>query len=209
VPALTHDLLSALLPGRCPGCGARAEPVCPRCAATIRPAPALAPPVGVDTWVAAFEYSGVARELVARVKYRNHRGALPYLARAVAGAVEASGAPFDVVTWAPTTDARRRARGFDHAALLAGGVAAALGRPVRALLLRDPGPAQTGRPSRERRGGPALRARRAVTGARVLVVDDVATTGATLASAAAALRSAGAVAVVGATAARTPPPGSV
>ena len=176
-----------------------------------RPASAPPPP-GVDAWTAPFAYSGVARELVARVKYRNRRSAVPFLAAAVVDEVVASPAldhrRIDVVTWAPTTTQRRRERGFDHAALLARAVAHALGLPARSLLVREPGPPQTGRPSRERLEGPAMRPRRMAGGARVLVVDDIATTGATIAAAARALRSRGALTVVAATVARTPAPGS-
>ena len=166
-------------------------------------------PAGLDAWVAPFAYEGVARELVARVKYRNHRSALPWLADAMAGALaERISLPVEaVVTWAPASAARRRARGFDHGELLARAVAERAGRPVARLLTRSPGPAQTGLARAERRPGPRLATVRAtVPGRSVLVVDDVLTTGATLAAAAAVLRRAGAAGVLAVTAAATPPP---
>ena len=61
------------------------------------------------------------------------------------------GAAVDVVTWAPTTPQRRRARGFDHAELLARAVGRRAGLPARGLLTRLPGPPQTG-PARPPRG---------------------------------------------------------
>jgi predicted amidophosphoribosyltransferase len=163
----------------------------------------LATPPGLDRLVVAFAYEGVARELVARVKYRNARAAVAWLADAM---VERLGRepPVDVVTWAPTTPARRRARGFDHAELLARAVGRRRGIPVRGLLTREPGPVQTGARRAERRCGPQLRARPAVGGRSVLLVDDVVTTGATLTAAAGALRRSGAPAVLGLVAARTP-----
>jgi predicted amidophosphoribosyltransferase len=163
----------------------------------------LATPPGIDRLVVAFAYEGVARELVARVKYRNARAAVAWLADAM---VERLGRepPVDVVTWAPTTPARRRARGFDHAELLARAVGRRRGIPVRGLLLRAPGPVQTGARRAERRCGPQLRARSAVNGRSVLLVDDVVTTGATLTAAAGALRGSGALRVLGLAAARTP-----
>ena len=196
-------MIAGLLPLACPGCGRPADPVCPRCAATVRPAPFAPAPAGVDAWAAAFAYEGVARELVARVKYRRAHAATLWLADAMAPLL-APPLPA-VVTWAPTSAERRRDRGFDHAEILARRVARQVRRPLRRLLVRLPGPAQTGRPAGERRTGPRFSARGKV-GRSVLVVDDVATTGATLAAAAAALRAAGATRVVALTAARTPPP---
>jgi predicted amidophosphoribosyltransferase len=138
---------------------------------------------------------------VARLKYRNARAVLPALADAVAVLVDP--ATVDVVTWAPTSAARRRGRGFDQARLLARAVARRLHRPCRSLLTRQPGPAQTGRPRWERVAGPAFVVTRPPP-RRVLLVDDVVTTGATMLAAARALKEAGAVAVGGAAAARTP-----
>jgi ComF family protein len=199
-------LAAAVFPARCPGCGAPAEPVCDACARRLRPALRQPPPAGVDDWVAVLAYEGVARELVARLKYRNARAVVPWLGTAMAAAVYAGTGShgIEVVTWAPTTPVRRRERGFDHAELLARAVGRALTRPVRPTLRRRPGRPQTGLPSADRRRGPAFVARRVVP-ASVLVVDDVATTGATLRAAARALRAGGAQQVVAVTAARTPP----
>jgi ComF family protein len=203
LPGVLRALVETLLPGSCPGCGAPAEPVCAACAASLRSAPSLATPAGLDGLAVAFAYEGVARELVARVKYRNVRAAVPWLADAM---VERLGARCgaDVVTWAPTTPEHRRGRGFDHAELLARAVARRLGVPVRSLLTRLPGPPQTGARRVERSTGPRFRARPDAAGRRVLLVDDVVTTGATLGAAAAALRRGGAATVHGLAPARTP-----
>lgn len=151
-------------------------------------------------------YEGVGREVVARLKYRNARSAVPWLAGGLAALVEQRGTiGLDVVTWVPTTTARRRARGFDQGRLLATALAGPLGLPCRPLLRRLAGPPQTGATRAARLVGPRLALRRAPPPG-VLLVDDVVTTGATLAAAGRALRAGGAEHLGAAVAARRGPP---
>ncbi|MFP5318897.1 MAG: ComF family protein [Acidimicrobiia bacterium] len=190
-----------LLPRTCPVCGRAGQSPCPGCRRQLRAAPSLPPPPLVDRCVALLDYAGPGREVVARLKYRNARSSLAYLAGGMAALVDP--AEVDVVTWAPTTAARRRQRGFDQSELLARAVARRLRRPCRRLLRRLPGPAQTGRDLAERRRGPAFEARASPAGRRVLLVDDVVTTGATVTAAARTLRAGGATTVQALAAART------
>lgn len=171
------------------------------------PCGALTPPCGVARAAALLRYQGAGRELVARLKYHNARGALDWLARGMAGLIDADPPPA-VICWVPTTTERRRARGFDQAELLARAVARQRGASAMPLLVRRRGPAQTGRDARHRAEGPALACRAwesVPAGARVLVVDDVITTGASISAAARVLRSAGAAEVSALAAAHTPP----
>jgi predicted amidophosphoribosyltransferase len=191
------------LPLSCPVCGATGGAPCAGCAARLRRAPSLPRPPGVDSCAAFLAYEEAGRELVARFKYRNARSSLAFLARALA-ALAGPASRFDAVTWAPTTAARRRQRGFDQAELLARAVAGIMRVPVRPLLVRRPGPVQTGRSLAARRTGPAFDSGRSPP-ARVLLVDDVVTSGATVSAAARALRAAGAREVHVVAAARTPP----
>jgi predicted amidophosphoribosyltransferase len=168
----------------------------------MRVADPISPPPGVDACRALLAYEGPAREVVAQLKYRNARVSARWLAEGMAGLVEPG--EVAIVSWAPTTAQRRRARGFDQAELLARMVARRLGLPCRSLLARAPGPPQTGRTLLERRRGPVFGPRARADGVDVLLVDDVVTTGATVAAAARALRTAGAGSIVVVAAAHPP-----
>jgi len=162
----------------------------------------LPAPPGVDRCSSLLAYEGAGRELIARLKYRNARSTIRWLAARMSELVDS--ADVDVVTWVPTTADRRRQRGFDQAELLARAVARRLHRPCRRLILRRPGPPQTGRTLTERRAGPDFAVPALGRQPRVLLVDDVITTGSTLVVAATALRAAGAGGVIVVSASRTP-----
>ena len=196
---------SMLVPPTCPVCGVAGAAPCAACWRRLEAAPPLVPPAGVDRCRALLRYEGAGRVLLTRLKYRNARSALRWLAAGMAQLAVAM-LPVEVVTWAPTTAARRLTRGYDQAELLARLVARHLGVPVRGLLRRSAGPPQTGRTRVERldpQQRPAFRPRGHAPPS-VLLVDDVLTTGATLAAAAAALRAGGAASVAAVTAGCTP-----
>jgi ComF family protein len=190
-----------LFPSSCGACGRRGESPCANCAAALVRPDLIAPPPEVDALHALFSYEGVGRELVTGLKYENNRAAVRRLAGAMAAMIDPGG--FDVVTWTPTVPDRRRRRGFDQAELLARGLARAARLPIHPLLRRASGPAQTGRSWAERWGGPCF-TDVGWSPAHVLVVDDVSTTGATMAAAATALRKAGAHTVTCVVLAQTP-----
>lgn len=114
--------------------------------------------------------------------------------------------PYLDETWVivpiPTAPARIRTRGYDQALLLARALAATRKLPYRRLLTRQSSARQLGANRRTRQAQAAhLFTAADATGKKILLVDDVCTTGATLKAAATALRQAGATEVAAAVAA--------
>jgi predicted amidophosphoribosyltransferase len=198
LPSLA-TLTAALFPPACPLCGAHGSALCAACVDGLEPAGRLRVE-GLDTVAALVRFEGAGATLVKRLKYARRRDAVGVLGEALAALVDARP---QAVTWVPTTAARRRARGFDQAEVLARAVARHLGAPARCLLRRTDEGSQTARGRAERLASAGFGATGTVPAA-VLVVDDVCTTGASLRAAAAALRGAGALEVSGATLAATP-----
>ncbi len=204
-----------LLTRRCPGCRAPSRTICDRCRAHLarrRPDPvrvaALAEGVGLTRLGALWDYDACSRAVVLALK-NGHR---PDLAAVVARslAVGIGRGVVDVVTWVPASGRGRRRRGYDQGAVLAGHVARSLGVPRYRLLTRVDVVGGRARSRAERLGGPRIRPARGAIGpgvkgwgaglggARVLLVDDVVTTGGSLEASVSALRAAGAGEVVGA-----------
>lgn len=203
---------SVVLPDRCTLCATwltlREPGLCSACAAeTVGAQPDT--PDGVDQIVSAAAFDCDVRESVLALKYKRQVWRARGLGALLAAAPGADGliAACDGVCHAPTTRQRTRERGFDHAARIATWAVRGTRRRVRyGLLVRDSdSDAQTGRSRAERADAvAAVRATASVQGTW-LVIDDVVTTGATLAGCARALREAGASRVLAATVAATPP----
>ncbi|MFD9595374.1 ComF family protein [Kitasatospora sp. NPDC059973] len=199
-------LLEVLLPARCAGCGAGRTQLCPACRhalAAARPGPTALP------WVhAAAPYAGPVRQLLLAHKERGALHLAGPLGEALALAVRSSLGPragLSPLLLVPMPSARSavRARGHDPTLRLAGAAARSLRRAGvdarAAALLRHTRPVadQAGLTATERRrnlhGALTVlpRADRRLTGRRPVLVDDLVTTGASLAEAARALASAG------------------
>jgi predicted amidophosphoribosyltransferase len=190
---------------RCAGCKRVGPVLCRTCRFALAAPASMA--VSHDV-VAAVPFAGRPRDVLLGFKYGNRRQLAHHFAGLLVNRLLADGVEprdIDVVTWAPTSRAHRRRRGFDQAELVARRVAAQMGVPCRRLLDRSRGSAaQTGLDRATRLHGPTFSVSPAASGVRVLLIDDVVTTGSTLRSASAALRLAGASSVQRAAVATTP-----
>lgn len=222
----SRALAAALFPPRCAACGRPGTALCQPCLATAVPLPhpqcrQCTRPLTygdqcarcrlehrrVDHLYVPFAYSPPILQVVHRFKYANKR----YLAADLAALAMSALPPdvrVDLVVPVPLAPSRERQRGYNQGQLLAVEVARNLNLPLDCsvlIRLRDT-PPQTSLPRARRlanvRG--AFRALRKLSGDRILLVDDVTTTGATIEAATRALRRRGAAWVGALALARTP-----
>jgi ComF family protein len=207
---LLDRTLALAVPPFCWACGRTSrprDPLCLRCRSQLRWLEER--PVqlaGVDVW-APVAYDGPARALVRGLKFRGAAGLSETMAAQIAAC-----APHDllcppaVLVPVPLHPRRARMRGFNQAERIAAALGRRAGMRVEDCLRRQGGAArQMGRGRGERlRALAGTIAMRAPAPAQVLLVDDVATTGGTLAACAEALRAAGTDCVAAVSYALTP-----
>ncbi len=215
--ARLRDLaLDAVFPPRCAACGRHGSFLHDACVAAL---PVAEPPRCSRCWDASatdpcgpcgrsspafdglrspYVMSGGAREAVHALKYRGHGAAARPMGALMAAHARAAGLDADVVTAVPLVGRRRRVRGYNQSESLAREIARELrlpfdGRAVRRVRASPP-QARAATPDERRRNVEgAFRADASrVAGRRALLIDDVATTGATLDACARALKDAGA-----------------
>ena len=221
--------LDWLYPPRCGGCGLPGSRWCSHCQHAVReiagplcqhcglPQPntglcqgcAQSPPpyVALRSWAA---YGGVLRQAIRRLKYHGDMSLGEILAQPLAALLRSLAWPIDCVVPVPVSQSRRRERGYNQATLLA--LPLALGSDLafcpKALSKVRETRTQVGLDARQRQENvhqAFAASHQLVQGKKVLVVDDVATTGATMNTCAQALLQAGALQVYGITLARAGP----
>ncbi len=213
-------VLDLVFPPRCQVCGAAdAFPLCGECWARfpriswpvcdVCGRPLRGPPDLVFTCVpcrrrreplrvrAFGRYDGPLREAVHALKYRGKLGLVEPLGRGLAevAAQDPRLSGVDAIVPVPLHPRREGQRGFNQAEELARVVSVQLGRPVRKALVRvrdTPSQTELDEDQRRRNVREAFAVRGRVDGLRLLLVDDVVTTGSTLGECAAILRRAGA-----------------
>lgn len=195
-PSALDALRDVLVPPRCAGCGGAGSWYCVGCRDGSDP---ITTTIGVLALTAAGAHEGPLRDAIHRLKYGNEPGLASELGGLIASRVAADlarGVRVDAIVPVRLHPARERERGYDQARALAAVVAAATGVPVRPALHRlRTGPAQATLGQRERQAnvrGAFAGVAGALRGLHVALIDDVATTGATLLDAAAAARACGA-----------------
>ncbi|MEZ4288512.1 MAG: phosphoribosyltransferase family protein [Polyangiales bacterium] len=180
---------------RCPACDGRVETngcFCDACAPLLEKS---------SDPKFAYEYGGPLADAIVKMKYESRRDASIALCRLFAEEAGRFQGHVDVVVHVPLHRSRLMIRGFDQAAFLARAAANELGVPHkrRWLYRRRATASQTSldtRSARQRNVRAAFGSRRHLPAVRVLLVDDVMTTGATISAATEALISAGVVEVV-------------
>jgi competence protein ComFC len=207
-------LADLFYPQRCVGCERRSgdllcracfealpyvgRPVCGRCGlptafATFVCEACKNVDFGFETAKAPLEYEGVGKKIVHAIKYRGYRQVVEKLATPLMLQALGDG-PFDAVVPVPLHRSRRRRRGFNQAELLARGVAERITATVSDTLevVRSTGD-QVELSAAQRRANVvgAYKAKKPLRG-KLLLVDDVFTTGATMSACAGALVNAGA-----------------
>ena len=190
-----------VLPPYCQRCGLPSidEKACPDCAKTD---------FAIDGIRSVFLFEGQARQAILKFKYENLRVLALPLAEALVNYIEGHDIPFDIVMPVPLHRRKLAERGYNQSALLAREMARWRGWTLaeHRLTRQQSTPAQATLASATARRQNVQYAFMAAPGSmhghRVLLIDDIATTGSTLDACASALQKAGALSVWGLTVAR-------
>jgi predicted amidophosphoribosyltransferase len=222
VGALITKALDLAFPGVCVGCGDEGEPLCRGCAEglDVRLEAEAGVPIGLPgevpapllqlEWCAPFQ--GLTRDALHAIKYSGEQRLAGPLGAAVARRWQRAGTGATVLTHVPVHGERARQRGYDQAELIARSAARHLGLPHTSLLVRaratiaqfDLDRGDRAHNVRDAFAIPDGPTPAAVLAQRpwILLIDDVVTTGATLAACAETLLRAGALGVSAITVAR-------
>jgi ComF family protein len=209
--SLLDAFLALLFPDRCAGCARLGSLFCANCRATLAPYPRSLRqmPAGLSDLRIAYVFQSPLREAVHQLKYRKQRRVAEPLGLLMAEHIVAQPVAADAVLAIPMLAARLAERGFNQAEELAREVARLLDLPLLDKgLVRVRATEQQARLDARARAEnmrDAFKWHGSPPAGRLLLVDDVLTTGATLGACAVALRAAGAQDIYGLALARSRP----
>lgn len=198
-----EKLLSAIFPARCVLCGRitiGGRRVCARCQEENPPCARFrqleAGSSGLTVFcVTPYSYKGRTRRSILQFKFHGKREKAAGLAEAVVLALPPRWQTVDTVCWVPLSEGRLQERGYDQSELVARKVAKAIGRPCRKLLIKVQENQVQHTLSREERKKNVQGVYRVnnqrIHGKRILLIDDIVTTGSTLGECAGELYRAG------------------
>ena len=202
------SLLNLLFPDKCVFCGEiKDADICPKCADILPKTEGMRAVKRGEFFslcVSPFYYIGIVRESIKHFKFNGRQSYARTYAKYCAPLItERLTDRYDVVTWVPVSHHRKKTRGYDQSELLAKAISRELGVKCEKLLTkkRDT-PAQstmTGEARRRANVNGAFASVGTVSGKRVLLIDDIITTGATMSECARVLLMAGAEDVVACT----------
>ncbi|MDP2874400.1 MAG: ComF family protein [bacterium] len=204
---LKETVLDVILPRSCLGCGQEGRYVCEQCDLFLSEATSLFRQEGLEELVSAWEYDGLIKDIILRVKYDGMFDAIGELVEK-AFATKKPYIPEDaMITFVPMFKKKEKQRGFNQAELIAQKIREMTGAKMLPLLekVKDTS-SQTKLDKTERLAnvrGSFRRKEGIVYPSNVLLVDDVWTSGATMKECAKVLRRSGVKRVFGFTLART------
>lgn len=212
---LLHQISNLLFPPKCLLCGKVLKDsetdLCHSCRCDTPEHPKADIKLShIADWTALWYYEGNVRYSLLRFKFYNRRGYARIYGRLLGMKLLKERIEFDILTWVPISALRRLRRGYDQVELIAYALAEELGvTPVPTLKKHRNTPPQSGLKTAPQRRANVLGAYKALqpqnfSGKRVLLLDDILTTGATASECARVLLTAGAKQVICATVAAAP-----
>ena len=202
---ITDNLLGVFFPRKCPFCGKLTGKtlLCDKCETTLPRCEKIRQGADFGRCTAPLYYEGQVRDDILAFKFKAKLGGLDAFGRLMAQtAAERYSGEFDAITWVPVSKKRLKKRGFDQARYLTASMCVDWHvAPLETLRKMTDNPPQSGLEDAAARRANVLGVYKAVSpeqfaGKRLLLVDDVCTTGATLGECARVLKAAGAAEVL-------------
>ncbi|MBR1456035.1 MAG: ComF family protein [Oscillospiraceae bacterium] len=206
--SLIDRILDLLYPRKCVFCHRLIEgddPVCGNCRRKLPYTQGAAQKIQLTKRTDCFAplyYEGDVRGSLLRYKFHGATAYAEVYGEFLSKCIDENGISCDSITWVPLSRKRLRTRGYDQARLLAEAVSARCGLPCERLLkkLRNtPAQSKTGAAAQRKANVSGVYApadEESIRGKRILLVDDIVTTGATLTECVRTLEAAGAAGVV-------------